>query len=302
MDLVSNSNKVLVKIEERNIEKKTDAGIIMISATDTDYNPAVHSDRYGVVHSVPPNLRFDRTPFSTTWETEIELKVGDEVWFDYMNSENCVVLDCDDGNDYKLLEYENIYVAKRDGNILPLNGYCLFSDVKIKAESKFDPTDGDVDPRYGTVSHIAIRNKSYQTSIFNDDMDVEVGDKVLFGHRAQRYYIEEERYMSMGAMYRPIQRRNVAAVMDKDDKIKRLAPKTVMVNPLKENILPSGIIMPMFRKDIPHFKAEVVMSNHTTIKNGDWVLCPKVAPLRYTEDGTEYYLLTEEDIYFTWDE
>lgn len=301
VDLVRNSNKVLVQIAERNIEKKTESGVILIAPTDTDWNPAIHSDRHGVVYAVPPSLRFDRTPYGMSWETEMELAVGDEVWFDFMDSENCVVLDCDDGNDYKLIEYENIYVARREGEIIPLNGYCLFSDYIIEAASKFDPSDGQVDPRYGYVEHIAYFNMQYQTKMFSDYFNLLPGDKVMFGHRAKRYYVEEERYKTLEQMYRPVQRRNVAAMMDGDE-ITELALGMVMVKPLKEKILPSGIIVPTYRQDIPHFKSEVVMSNNDDVGVGDWVLCPKVAPLRHVEDGVEFYLLNEEDIWYIWTE
>ena len=301
VDLVRNSNKVLIKIEERNIEKRTPSGIIMVSPTDTDYNPAIHSDRYGVVYTVPPSLHFDGTPLVMTWKTEMELKVGDEVWFDFMNSENCVVLECDDGNDYKLIDYENIYVARDGSDIIPLNGYCLFSDHHIKAESRFDPRDGEVDPRFGYVEHLGSFVEEYQSSLFKDSIVLDVGDKVMFGHRAQRYYIEEDRYRSLDKMYRPVQRRNVAAIMD-GDRVAELAEGMIMVKPKKEKVLPSGIIVPTYRKDIPHFKAEVVKSNNPSVDVGEWVLCPKNSPLSYKEDGVELFLLTQEDIWFVWDE
>lgn len=301
VDLVRNSNKVLIKIEERNVDKRTDSGIYLISPTDTDYNPAVHSDRYGIVYTVPPSLRFDGSPLSMTWETQMELEVGDEVWFDYLNSENCVVLECDDGNDYKMIDYENIYLARKDGELFPLNGYCLFSDYHIKAKSKFDPSDGKVDPRYGYVEHLAAFNTAYQTKMFSDHIDIQVGEKVMFGARSHAYYIEEERYKVLDKMYRPVQRRNVVAVMD-GDKVDRLADGVVMVKPHIEKVLPSGIIVPTFRKDIPHFKAEVVKSNHPIVEEGQWVLCPKSSPLRHVEDGVEYFILNDEDIWFVWDQ
>lgn len=301
VDLVHNSNKVLIKIEERNVEKKTDSGIIMVASTDTDYNPAVHSDRYGVVYAVPPSLRFDKSPMGMTWKTDIEIEVGDEVWFDYMNSENCVVLECDDGNDYKLIDYENIYVAKNGNDLWPLNGYCLFSDHLFKATSKFDPLDGTVDKRFGYVEHVASVIQEYQTATFSDNIDLDVGDKVMFGHRAQYYYIEEKRYMGLDQMYRPVQRRNVAAIMDGDD-IASLAEGMIMVKPNIEKILPSGIIVPSYRKDIQHFKAEVVMSNNSSVDVGEWVLCPKNSPLRYKVDGVEHFILNEDDIWFVWEE
>ena len=72
--------------------------------------------------------------------------------------------------------------------------------------------------------------------------------------------------------------------------------------PFKEKILPSGIIVPTYRKDIPHFKAEVVMSGRDDVMVGDWVLCPKSAPLKHEEGGVEYYLLNEEDIWYVWNE
>jgi co-chaperonin GroES (HSP10) len=301
VDLVHNSNKVLIKIEERNIEKKTDSGIIMVAQTDTDYNPAVHSDRYGVVYAVPPSLRFDKSPLGMMWKTEVELRVGDEVWFDYINSENCVVLECDDGNDYKMIDYENIYVAKVDGQLLPINGYCLFTDYLFKAESRFDPKDGEVDKRYGYVEHLAHPIEEYQTQTFKDGIVLEEGQKVMFGHRAQHYYIEEQRYMGLDKMFRPVQRRNVAAIMD-GDIIEELADGMIMVEPNLEKILPSGIIVPTFRKDIPHFKSKVVKSNNPEVEEGEWVLCPKHSPLKYVEEDVEYFLLTSEDIWFIWEE
>jgi len=301
VSLIQNTNKVLIQIAERNIEKKTNSGIIMISPTDADYNPAVHSDRYGIVYAVPPSLRFDKSPQGMSWHTEMELEVGDEVWFDFMNSENCVVLDCDDGDDYKMIDYENVYVARSDGELLPINGYCLFSDHHITTTSKFDPRNGQVDPRYGYVEHLAAFNKEYQTPSFKDNIVLDVGDKVMFGSRAHHYYIEEERYKSLDKMYRPVQRRNVAAIMD-GDHVAELSEGMVMVKPKKEKTLPSGIIVPVFRTDIPHFKAEVVMSNHQDIDEGDWVLCPKRSPLRHVQEGEEYYLLNEEDVWFIWNE
>jgi co-chaperonin GroES (HSP10) len=302
VDLVRNGNKVLVKIAERNTEAKTDSGIILISSTDTDWNPAVHSDRYGIVYRVPPNLKFDHTPFSMTWETTIEIEEGDEVWFDFMNSENCIVIECDDGFEYKLLDYENLYVARRGNQIIPLNGYCLFGyDEVEEVKNGVIRPYAETDKKFGNVLYTANPNTAYQTKMFSDHIDIEVGDRVMFGHRAHHYFMEDEQYQKFPEKVRPVQRRNVAAVMD-GDKIARLAENTVMVKPHKESVLPSGIIVPVFRQDLQHFKAEVTMSNHPEINTGDWVLCPKVAPLRHTEEDVEYYILGEEEIYFVWKE
>ena len=155
IDMVRNSSKVLVRIEERNEEKKTKSGIWMVSPTDMDWDKARHYDRYGIVHRVPPNLRYDNTPFSMSWKTNIQIREGDQVWFDYMNSANCIAYECDDGNEYKILDYENLYILRRGDEEIPLNGYCMFSDYVVKTGSKLDITDGKVDPRYGIVEYVS---------------------------------------------------------------------------------------------------------------------------------------------------
>jgi len=297
IEIKFNYNKVLIRIDDKIEDKKTDSGIIMISPTDMDYNPAAHTDRTGTIWKLPPTLRYDNSPFSMPWKTSVQVQEGDKVWFDYLNSQNCVVIENEDGVEYKLIDYENLYLVKRGEEITPLNGYCMFSDFVIKASSRFDITDGKVDARFGVVEYVAEKNQEYHISVFSDDIEIGAGDKVLFGRRAQRYYLEDPYYMTLGKMLRPMQRKNIVAVMDGDN-IARLKTGVVVVRPIKERVTASGIIVPPMRSDKTHLESDVIMSAHPEVSVGDKVMCPKVAPLKIGDD----YILTDEEIYYIWKE
>jgi hypothetical protein len=101
-------------------EDTTPSGIIKVG--DTDFQPAMHANRISEVVMVPEELyyglvwhkrRNDATE-SMPWRTDMDLQVGDIVWHDYMNSLNCPVIDVEDSDEqYKLLNYYDLYVAKR---------------------------------------------------------------------------------------------------------------------------------------------------------------------------------------------
>ena len=203
--LISSRNQVLVKTLDKNEDSRTPSGIYKVG--DTDFNPAKHANRISEVIMVPDTLYYGLTwhkvypkaSESMPWRTDMELQVGDIIWHDYMNSLNCAVIDVDDERDeqYKLLNYYDIYVAKRkivldvwaegeyhdsrgscvimngvryggimEGEdiiaVIPLNGYVLCEEVLEERKSSMDVLEKHVDQRFGRVAFMGKKNYGYR--------------------------------------------------------------------------------------------------------------------------------------------
>ena len=186
--LISSNNQVLVETVTKNEEKKTASGIWLV--TDTDWRPAMHTNRQSKVIKLPDSLYYNNTPRqklpsdapeSLPWDTDMELKVGDMVWHDFMAVHNCPVITTEDEPDkeYKLIRYDDIYVAKRGEKIIVLNGYVLCEEV-------FDKTSAlDVEnkrPSFikGKVRYMGKPNREYLSKKKSDAFaDFGVGDVIV---------------------------------------------------------------------------------------------------------------------------
>jgi len=78
--------------------------------------------------------------FSMSHLTDMELKVGDIVWADYivgMHNDESVntkqaIYDIDNRKHYALLQYENFILGKRNNELIPLNGRVIVKKIKIQ--------------------------------------------------------------------------------------------------------------------------------------------------------------------------
>ena len=177
MTILDRHDSVLIKITERNEDRQTKSGIYVSS--DTDFNPDEHAQRVGVVEWVPESVSLNESE----WETDIEIKVGDKVWFDYLMGLNCVCFFVD-RVEYKLLKYNDIYIAERDGEKIMLNGYCLFDLVDAEKEESeiLELIDSEKkDARYGVGKYMGKPIKKYRSPKFQDDERIVKGDVVVFG-------------------------------------------------------------------------------------------------------------------------
>lgn len=164
---------MLIEIVHVNSKRVTKSGIIVVG--DGDFNPADHAQRVGVVRWVPEELNFKQTEV----HCDMELQVGDKIWFDYMTGLNCVQYDVD-GVEYKFMNYSDLYVADRDGRKIMLNGYCLFELVDAESDSPLAIKTGKKDARYGICKYAGKPNKRYTNAEWQDDERVDVGSKVIF--------------------------------------------------------------------------------------------------------------------------
>lgn len=210
-------NQVLVKPLTKNIERKTASGIWLVG--DEEWNKAAHVDRMCEVVKVPDHLFFteDNSVYSMEWETEMELQVGDVVWCEYLRIMYSERVHCQ-GQEYFLLFYGSIYVAKREEEIIPLNGYVLLERVYHPDTVIGSHTiKGEINKKQGIVRYVGSVNKRYKSKGISDEgtEDIKPVDKVALRLDAE-VMLEEECHAMFdnGKMYRVEQRKNIIAVIE----------------------------------------------------------------------------------------
>jgi co-chaperonin GroES (HSP10) len=179
------SGLIIVKDPEFFVAKDRDG----IEATDQ----SAHLDRYGIVRKVPESLNCKKMD----WETDMELKYGDFVWFDFHSGLHCPIIQVED-KEYRVMDYQDLIVAKRilfdtypsmsklslhiqSGiDIIPLNGYCLFEEISNLPKTKLILPFEHIDKQVGITRYVGNKNKSYRNKKKYDDMDIQINDKVIF--------------------------------------------------------------------------------------------------------------------------
>ena len=233
-------NHVLVKIIRSSEGLKTNAGITVGFLTDDvfaegeDSHSANMAEICGVVEKVPDRLFFDKTdPNSMDWETDMELQVGDTVWYSLMEAKNSVQLVCD-GVVYKSVPYQDCYVAKRrwvtekigdinistvQNKVIPLNGYVLCKPVNLPKLSHLDAiSEGQIDKSRGIIAFIGKPVKTYLRDSYSHIDDLCVGDGVLFDNKAAVFYLERFKHTAIfdnGNQYWCVQRRRISMVLNR---------------------------------------------------------------------------------------
>jgi len=175
---------------------------------DTTYKPEHHVEIINEVIAVPERLKF------TDWETEMELKVGDQVWVNYlaiMKGEKIMVGD----QTYTLVPYEKIILAKRGEDIVMLNGYVLIEPVLEDAPESEIITllkNTKQAAMRGYVRYMGTPNKRYSDELHTDEIGIKIGDMVGLRH-GYHPKLESPYHQVIGDYY-VVQRRNIVAAFD----------------------------------------------------------------------------------------
>lgn len=179
--LLPRSNHVIVKITKPNKEYNIN-GIYMYGDSDGTLALQYYAQRYGIVDKVPSGLYFSESTKDNVmkWDTDMDVRVGDEVWFKI----NAVIYDLFevDGYDYIVLHYRELIMARRDKEVICLNGCFLYKKLYEGKQNDFDVR---LSPREvahtGEVTHVGKRNRRYTDarSTGRENFDLNVGDKFL---------------------------------------------------------------------------------------------------------------------------
>jgi co-chaperonin GroES (HSP10) len=279
-------NRVLIKIVEKNVDRKTPSGIIMIS--DTDWQPADHADRYGVIVQLPAALKRER---SHLWETSCEVLPGDTCWFDVMISENTDKI-ITETTEYILLDYFSLHIVKRGDDIICLNGYALFSPMKEETTSNIISINEDkYDARYGVLKHKGSVN-TYLHGGLKDDENIQVGDICIF--KSQPVMLESEYHARLKDQYRISQLHNVVGYI-RDGK---LSPTInhVVVEPIMTFQTPSGIFLPNVKK--ADALGKVISSGCKEIHEGDTINYHHGSATKIEFEGKKHIIYSEYINYY----
>lgn len=233
-NLVSNNNHVLIKILHNNDYVKSKGGIFIgipsrdVFADEVGTSLAADMEEcFGEVVRVPVKLTYDEDDKnSMTWETDMELQVGDTVWGGILEFHSALTVDVE-GEIYKFIPYADLYVAKRYhplinwDEVIVLNGYALLSFVNCQKISDLDVVSEDkIDPTKGIVSFIGKPNKSYKEPSYVDFEDLKVGDEVLLAPRTAIQYLERKKDFARfdgDNLYFVVPRRKIVCVTKRDE-------------------------------------------------------------------------------------
>ena len=238
--LLNCRNQILIKRKYKNDEHWTPSGIYIIA--DSTFRPALHADRIGEVIMVPDELfyhthTYARYPYggeSMPWDCEMELEVGDIVVHTFMERHDIMNIEVEDepGELYRMMPYDDIYVARRGDQIIPLNGYCLCEEVEKEKPSSIIETiefnlameqqiGENIDHKIGKVAYVAKPNRAYRnnsTGIERDldgNAEVNIGDTIIKRRGDIHIRLEEDihkRFFDNPVLYFIIQRKDIMGV------------------------------------------------------------------------------------------
>lgn len=214
-------NRVLVRTINK--QSETTVGSMKIRL-DTGFSEEQHAPVTGVVISVPSTL----IPENMPWETDMVLMPGDEVVYSYetcvycMNPETGREFHDEENNQYLMVDYEDIFAAKRNGEVIPVNGYLLVEPLTEEVISAIKlPVE-----KSGKIGRVAItspKNKRYfaagkeRTDVYDFNDPINPGDYVVFTKYSD-LPLEYELHNSIdGAkQYFRMQRRDIYHVINPD--------------------------------------------------------------------------------------
>jgi len=234
-------NAVLVEMIHTSEGIKSKGGVILGVCTDEEYDDETTShvadlaEVYAKVYKLPDKLYYNKDGTGMPWDCDMELQIGDLVWFSSMESKNAVEIVCEDKL-YKLLPYSDMYCVKRqpdaisthgflhtwawEDEVIMLNGYVLLEPLYLENKS-FLAVDkqGDIDKTRGIVRFVGKPNREYISACYVDFPELNLGDEVLLSPNTPLFYLERKAYLSFfdnGKLYWVVQRRRIAMVLSRN--------------------------------------------------------------------------------------
>jgi co-chaperonin GroES (HSP10) len=199
------NNKVVIRQPEKDLGYVVrPSGILLVTNPEImntnshesyeEINVADSLPRWGYVAKIPGKLEFnerqyknkkdDSQSWKMDWETDLEIEIGDKVWCNFFDLHHASQLECE-GEKYWVVDYCNLIVAKRDDEAIMLNGNILFEQINEGLTSKFLQLPENINKSKGRVVHVGSKNKRYVNKSRFDDLDVWVGDLVLFRNKVE---------------------------------------------------------------------------------------------------------------------
>lgn len=217
-------NHVLIEVDclrHKKIAFESGTEIIV----DPTFTPQIHAQTSGIVKVVPEALYYnknDRGFESVEYLTDINVEVGDQVFFHYLQIDIAIqqrrIIE-EDGKFFIFIKYDSLFMSIRDGEIVMHNGWMLLEPVgEAKDEASVVntriPKNRRIhDPLKGKIAHVGVPVKEYWWG--NDQTDngieVEEGDTVIFLPHSD-IPLEYEMHQSLKKKYYRVQRKELLSI------------------------------------------------------------------------------------------
>jgi co-chaperonin GroES (HSP10) len=185
------NNRVLVEVDAFIYESiETKSGLKL--AIDPSWEVSPYSVRNGTVVLLPEKLiDWEQDSTAMSWKTDMDVRIGDKVWFYGMMSQDCEKLSFK-GRKFMVLSYEDLYLAKRGEEVIMLNGNVLLEPI-IKTVKALSFEQRMEDNLFAKVAYIGKNNYEYEHDK-EDCPDLKVGMEVILHGYAVRH-LEQEPYL-----------------------------------------------------------------------------------------------------------
>ena len=214
-------NHVLIRVDRENDELLLSNGLKLY--LDTSYEKEKHFPRVGVVEQAPEMIYFDREEprRSCDFDTEVEIQKGDIVIFHYLAIENSraryASLKKHVDPKLDLIPYDTIFVAIREGKVIPVNGYVIVEplDETFETSLYIPDTARTFSKTKGVVRYISTPLNGYLEwpDMFDTD-EIAVGDTVCY--RAENcipFEYDLHQQLDKGKKLFRMQRRDIDAIL-----------------------------------------------------------------------------------------
>jgi hypothetical protein len=174
-------NQVVIKASRHDHELiLTDGNKLFL---DNSYKKGHHMVRTGTVTHVPKHLHFEYFDLlSMEYDTDMEVKVGDELIFHHLAIDFAKKDNYHLAPDHYPIRYDSIFVAIRNGQVIPVNGNVIVEPMVEAISPVFSQTKTSV--HHGVVKYLGTPVRGYfmtPDGTFTDKgIDINVGDHVVY--------------------------------------------------------------------------------------------------------------------------
>jgi hypothetical protein len=167
------NNKVLVEVDTFLYDKLT-TGKGLELFCDNTYIIHQYAVRSGRVKMLPEKLVcWEEAKNGMSWRTQMDLHIGDTVWFFGMASFSGEKL-LSKGKKYVIVDFSDLYIAKRGDEVIPLNGNVLLEPL-FKTVEALSYAKTYIDPDWAKIAFIGRINEAYEFEGRADDPELKVG-------------------------------------------------------------------------------------------------------------------------------
>lgn len=215
-------NHVLVEVDclrHKKIAFKSGYEVIV----DPSFKPEEHANTNGIVRTIPESIYFNRKDVieSAQYLSDIDVKVGDKVYFHYLQINIAVKhrkFIEEDGKFFVFISHDSLFCGIRGYDMIMFNGWMLLEPIERASEKEVKiimtlPKDRQKpDPLKGKIVNAGGVVKEYFYGSETDEgIEVDIGDTVIFLPHSD-IPLEYNMHQDLDKKYFRVQRKELLSV------------------------------------------------------------------------------------------